>query len=90
MGGPTTEPPLIANIAATVAPLARALSLCGAGGGGFMLVLTKEPHAGDAVQAALDAAGGGGVAGAGGSERPVVYGVSVATDGLTIERSPPP
>ena len=49
-----------------------------------MLVLTTEPNATDTIQAALDAIEPQGEgAGEEEAERPVVYGVSVATDGLT-------
>jgi len=45
MAGPTAEPPAIAALTAALAPHVHGLSLGGAGGGGFMLIITQRPAA---------------------------------------------
>ena len=47
------EPEVVTRMLTKVRPLVHGATLAGAGGGGFMLLITKEPHAGAAVAAAL-------------------------------------
>ena len=47
------EPALLARLLAKVRPLAHGAVVAGAGGGGFICLLTKAPHARAAVAAAL-------------------------------------
>lgn len=48
------EPPAVTRMLSKLRPLCHGASLAGAGGGGFMLLVTKEPNARAAVECALD------------------------------------
>lgn len=52
VGMPAYEPPYIANLAASLRPRSHGLALCGAGGGGFLAVLLKDPYDDRATDAA--------------------------------------
>jgi len=64
------EPEAVTRMLAKVRPLVHGATLAGAGGGGFMLLITKEAHARDAVAAALA------------DEQCVMHGVTIDTIGL--------
>ena len=51
------EPPAVTKMLARLRPLVHGAALAGAGGGGFLFCVTKEPDAADAVRAALDGEG---------------------------------
>ncbi len=57
LAGPSAEPPAIAELCAAFRPFVHGLSIGGAGGGGFVLLLTKLPavQALPLLQAELDA-----------------------------------
>jgi fucokinase len=71
------EPPNISRLMAALQPLAHGMSLCGAGGGGFMLVLTKQPDAADTIRAALRHAGEA-------ADGVTVHAVHVSAEGLQL------
>ena len=48
------EPPAISQMLRKLRPLVHGAELAGAGGGGFMLLVTREPNARAAVEAALE------------------------------------
>ena len=70
------EPPAVARMLAALRPLVFGASLAGAGGGGFMLLVTKEPDAGEAVRHALR------------EEAAAVHGVSMHALGMHVEVLP--
>lgn len=43
MAGEGYEPGEVKEMMQTLQPLTHGMSLCGAGGGGFLVILTKEP-----------------------------------------------
>eukprot|EP00966_Prymnesium_polylepis_P293149 6770943-Prymnesium_polylepis.1 len=47
------EPEAVTRMLAKVRHVVHGATLAGAGGGGFMLLITKDPNAGEAVAAAL-------------------------------------
>jgi len=47
------EPAAVTRMLAKLRPLIHGATLCGAGGGGFMALITKEPNADAAIAAAL-------------------------------------
>ena len=51
---PGSTNPIVESIIARIAPWTSAVSLCGAGGGGFMLIVTRSPAARDKLRAALE------------------------------------
>ncbi len=50
---PGCEPQAVTRMMAALSPYIHGVSLAGAGGGGFMYVLTKEPNSLDTVQQVL-------------------------------------
>ena len=50
---PQSEPYFITQMMNSVRPLCYGVSLCGAGGGGFMLCITKTTHAVDLIRQRL-------------------------------------
>jgi fucokinase len=64
------EPEAVTRMLAKVRPLVHGATLAGAGGGGFMLLVTREPDMGDAIAAALK------------DEQCVVHEVAIDTVGL--------
>ena len=74
------EPEAVSRMLAKLRPLVHGATLTGAGGGGFLLLVTKEPDAREAVRAALA------------DEQVVLHDVSVDEEGLRtrFEAGPPP
>ena len=64
------EPEAVSRMLAKLRPLVHGATLTGAGGGGFLLLVTKEPDAREAVRAALA------------DEQVVLHDVSVDEEGL--------
>ncbi len=77
---PGCEPALVTKIMAVLRPLSLGLSMCGAGGGGFMYAITREPDMDEAVGDAL-------------REHPElgfvrVYGCAVDCEGMSVRSEP--
>ncbi len=51
---PSCEPPHVQRLMKGLEPRALGIALCGAGGGGFLVLVTKAPHDAQRVQAVLD------------------------------------
>lgn len=60
---------------AKLRPLVHGATLCGAGGGGFMLLITRTPNARSAVESALA------------GEAATVHAVAIHTTGLRVRVS---
>jgi len=54
MAGCGVEPTLVTRAFAALEPLLAGYTMAGAGGGGFILLVTKKPNDRDSLQAALD------------------------------------
>jgi fucokinase len=56
MGGPGCEPPHIASLMSALRPHAYGMTLCGAGGGGFLALLAREslPSSQETLQPIVD------------------------------------
>ena len=67
---PNPNPNQVSRMLAKLRPLVHGATLTGAGGGGFLLLVTKEPDAREAVRAALA------------DEQVVLHDVSVDEEGL--------
>ena len=66
------EPRRVTQLLLKLAPLIDGASLCGAGGGGFMLLVTKEPDAAHAIEKSLCGEGA------------ELYPVAIAEEGLSL------
>jgi fucokinase len=76
------EPPAVTAMIAALRPHIFGASLCGAGGGGFLVGISREPGARATVEAALRAdAAFGALAGGSGWE---VFDCAVDTQGLVV------
>ncbi|XP_068724220.1 L-fucose kinase-like [Montipora capricornis] len=73
---PGTEPDSIHEVMEALDPLVLGQTLTGAGGGGFLVLITKEPNMADKVKAVIEEKKA--------SERFAFYDVSVDWDGLTV------
>jgi len=92
------EPPHVTNIMSHLRPYMYGLTLCGAGGGGFMLGITREPVLSlweglekGVKDALMESLGPDGVV----IDIPLVYTVEVDHEGLVVDvgpghRPPPP
>uniref|UniRef100_UPI0035901CB6 L-fucose kinase isoform X2 n=1 Tax=Myxine glutinosa TaxID=7769 RepID=UPI0035901CB6 len=74
---PGTSPLAVQHIMAVLSPLALGQSLAGAGGGGFLFMLGKQPWPADAVRSALSALPG--------AENLQLYKVAIDQEGLVIK-----